>query len=364
MRAEAAWAGIAPPYCDLIEQAASELLQRPQRLGDLVRCAAALFGPDDWDAAVWQDTPRDRSAGECFFLILPLLQRLALMRAEYAARAIPDPVLHDTLSDLQLWIETHLERNGYPAFSTIAWLREHVRCKIFRLGRLQFQPAVNTLPFVVLAHRQRDELCVVVHGSHRVAANGVFADSEGAANPVFETGFKEEAGEVRLAHRVRPDGLIAADPTRFEPGAWERRLAPGDPVLALHIPAGEPLAFDACRASFQAADSFFTRYFPDLPTARGTTCGSWLFYPGLCDILPATANIVRFQRAFLRVPLPGATTFQVYERAFSPYGRAVKREQLSTTLQRRLFDHIAAGNVPISAGALLPAPLGNWGDPQ
>lgn len=361
VRTEAAWAGIAPPFCDLIERAAGELLQRPERLDDLVRCADALCGAGGWDGAAWRDTPRDDSAGERFFFILPLLQHLAPMRAAYAARGIPDDVLRDTLSDFQIWIDTNRARTGSPGFREAGWLREHVRCRLYRLGRLQFQPSVSAMPFVVLAHRRRGEVCVVVRGAFRVTADGRFADSEGASGPVLETVFREEAGEIRLAHRVRSDGFIAAEPTAFEPGGWEPRLAPGDPVLALHIPAGEPLAFDACRESFRKADAFFPRHFADLPAPRGVTCGSWLFYPGFCDILPATSNIVRFQRAFLRVPVPGATADQTYERAFSPHGRSVTRGQLATTLQRRLFDHIAEGHVPVNAGALFPAPLGNWG---
>ena len=109
------------------------------------------------------------------------------------------------------------------------------------------------------------------------------------------------------------------------------------------------------------AASFYPRHFPERATARAVVCGSWLFNPGLCDILPGTSNLVRFQRAFLRVPLPGATAGQTYERAFAPHGRAIRREQLATTQQRRLFDHIAAGHVPIGAGGIFPAPIDAWG---
>ena len=361
LRAAAAGAGIAADDGERIARAARELLASPDRLADLVRCATTLFSADGWNAADWKDTPRDDSAGEQFFLLLPLLQHLATMRADYAARGIPDEVLQATLADFPLWIDTHHQRTGHRGFREIGWLREHVACRVIRLGRLQFQPATYSMPFVVLAHGQSGELRIAACGGRCATASGVFADSEGAAGPAFELTFEEADGEIRKAHLVQAGGAIATEPTAFEPGVWERRLSPGDPALALHIPAGAPLAFDDCRASFQMADAFYPRHFADLPAPRAAICSSWLFYPGLADTLPATSNIVRFQRAFLRVPLPGATANQTYERAFSPHGRAVTREQLATSLQRRLFEHIAAGHVPLSTGAIFLPPLSDWG---
>ncbi len=361
LRSEAAWAGIHPAACDLIVQAAGDLLQRPERLADLARCATTLFHPNAWQPKAWKDVPRDGTAGERFFLILPLLQHLAQARAFYAAHAIPNTVLRDTLSDFQIWIDTHQQRTGLPGFREAGWMREHVCGRVILLGRLQFQPSTFGMPFVVLAHRQRGDPCVAARGGHRVTATGVYADSEGAAGPFIELTDVEEQGEIRQAHRVQPDGHIASRPTTFAPGEWERRLAAGDPVLNLHIPAGAPLAFAACRDSFVRAGAFFPRHFPERAAPRAVVCSSWLFYPGLCDVLPDTSNIVRFQRAFLRVPLPGATAGQTYERAFAPYGRAIRREQLATTLQQRLFAHIEAGHVPLVAGGIFLAPLEAWG---
>lgn len=361
LRAEAAGAGINPASCDLVVQAAGDLLRRPERLADLARCAAALFTPGAWREEEWKDVPRDGTLGERFFLILPLLQRLAQARAFYAVHSIPETVLRDTLADFQIWIDTNQQRTGSPGFREVGWIREHVCGRVIRLGRLQFQPSAFSMPFVVLAHRQRRETCVAACGGHRITATGVFADSEGAAGPFIDLEYAEEGGEIRQAHLVRPDGTIAPRPTAITPGEWERQLSAGDPVLNLHIPAGAPLDFDACRDSFTRAAAFYPRHFPESAAPRAVVCGSWLFNPGLCDILPATSNIVRFQRAFLRVPLPGATAGQTYERVFSPHARAVRREQLATSLQRRLFDHIAAGHVPLGAGGIFPAPLGEWG---
>ena len=125
-----------------------------------------------------------------------------------------------------------------------------------------------------------------------------------------------------------PNGYIATRPTQFAAGEWLRAIYPREPALALHIPAGEPLCFEACCDAFRQAATFFPRYFPDHPAYRAVTCSSWLFYPGLRDVLPPDANIVRFQRAFLCFPVTAATAHQAWERAFEPYGAAIRPDQL------------------------------------
>ncbi len=358
---DAAWCGIGSEFCKMITDAAQALLQRPDRLADLARCANSLFGPSEWEPAAWKDTPRDNSLGERFFLLLPHLQRLTHIRHEYSTRGIPDYVLRDTLADIPIWIETHRQRTGLPGFQEAGWMRLHFQLNLIRLGRLQFQPTTYNGTFVALRHRHTGSTCIVARGERTITQQGIFANSEGASGTVIELTYTEVDGEIRRAHVVQPNGTLALIPTDFEPGCWERQLTRGDAILALHIPAGERLLFSACQDSFRQAAAFFPRYFSENPTPRAVTCSSWLFYPGLGDILPADANIVRFQRAFHRFPVPGATAAQTYERAFSPFGKAITKEQLKGTLQQRLFDHIQAGHVPITAGGLVLAPFENWG---
>lgn len=358
---DATWCNINPMYRKMIAEAARELLQQPERLADLVRYGKALFGPNQWNPNEWKDIPRNNSLGERFFLLLPLLQHLTITRQWYAARGIPENILRDTLADIQIWIETDKQKIGLARFTTAGWLREDFCGRVIRLGRLQFQPTTFQNPFIALAHRQSGKIAVVACGNRSITQQGIFADSEGASDKTLTLVYSEVADEVRRAHLVQRNGTIALTPTDFSPGCWEKKLTAGDSVLALHIPAGESLNVDACRDSFQQAATFFPRYFSTIPTPRAVTCNSWLFYPELCDILPSDANIVRFQKAFLCFPSPGANANQTYERVFAPYGRAITREKLKSTLQHRLFDHIEAGHVPISGNGLILPPFENWG---
>jgi hypothetical protein len=79
-----------------------------------------------------------------------------------------------------------------------------------------------------------------------------------------------------------------------------------------------------------------------------------LLYPDFQEILPPDSNIVGFQKMFHLFPLRGMDDAQFYERAFVPDGRAVTRDKLKTRLQFALFDHIAAGHVPLEGGGVIP----------
>ncbi len=71
----------------------------------------------------------------------------------------------------------------------------------------------------------------------------------------------------------------------------------GEPVLDVHIPAGEPLARTACLASFSQAAAFFADQ-----SWRGFYCASWLLAPRLPEVLPAVSNIRDFQQLFVPIP--------------------------------------------------------------
>lgn len=360
LRRDVEWCGIEPKYCDEILAGAVELLSQRERLGELELTAKAMFSAASWGTDPIRDALRDESLGERFFLIYPLLQRLEELRDWYQVRGIPESVLRHTLYDFQLWIETQHQRTGLSGFREAGWLRNHFLGRVFRLGRLQFEPTMYTYPFVPLVHCKSGEVRIVAKGGAAITAGGVFADSEGATEPFIDLIYEEVAGEVRRGHAVAANGYIEPVPSDFAAGQWRKGLNWGDTVLSLHIPAGEPLDFTACRESFRLAADFFPSYFPGLPVPRAVACGSWLFYQGLCDILPAESNIVRFQKLFYRFPMRSATSSQTYERAFAGYARPIKAEQLKTTLERRLYDHINEDNIPLAACGMILAPFDDF----
>jgi hypothetical protein len=125
----------------------------------------------------------------------------------------------------------------------------------------------------------------------------------------------------------------------------EDPLRVGDPVLEVHIPAGEPLRAEACGESFsEARQVFATREW------RGFTCKSWLLATRLTEVLPATSNILAFQRLFQ--PLPCAMDDrQTIERVFGTWPLDPLQAPRSTALQRAILDFYGrGGRLPGGAG--------------
>ncbi len=96
-------------------------------------------------------------------------------------------------------------------------------------------------------------------------------------------------GRVYGAWHVMPPGVALAD---------------GAPLLDIHIPAGEPLDPAACTDSIRRAVAFFPKHYPEIAW-QAVSCCAWLLDPTFRKILPATANLVRFQDLFHVAAMPG-----------------------------------------------------------
>lgn len=135
-------------------------------------------------------------------------------------------------------------------------------------------------------------------------------------------------------------------------------LAPGEPVLDLHVPEDGPLDPDACERSLAWAADFFPRCFP-AERYRATTLLSWLLAPALRDYLAPTSNILRFQRRFtplpLSTPIPGAVFKFVFRHPTeTPSPDALATLPQRTAVERAIVAHVRAGGTwDAHAGYLL-----------
>lgn len=76
-------------------------------------------------------------------MLLYLFSRFALdVYEEYRIRGISDEIYFDTFSDIRIWSEVCYRDHGEYGIEEYGWLQEHVRLRLFRLGRLQFQPSI------------------------------------------------------------------------------------------------------------------------------------------------------------------------------------------------------------------------------
>lgn len=62
------------------------------------------------------------------------------LKERYDALGIPEQVYWDGLKDLAIWAEDYWEKHGVPGIAEWGWVATTLTMKVFRLGRLQFEP--------------------------------------------------------------------------------------------------------------------------------------------------------------------------------------------------------------------------------
>jgi hypothetical protein len=160
--------------------------------------------------------------------------------------------------------------------------------------------------FVVFRNRADRRVILLSEAGRIFRADGNVDGSNGINDEKGRwTAELTRSGGVIRGNPISEYALAVRQPVELAEAEWQQVLASGDPVLDMHIPAGEPLAEDACRESFRRALEFWPRHFPELPPAKGFVIHAWLLDPGLRQVLPPTANLVRFQKLFHVYPVWG-----------------------------------------------------------
>ena len=66
---------------------------------------------------------------------IPALQRT------YDALGIPEDIFRDNLKDLTIWTQDYWDKHQKPGFAEWEWVSNTFFLKVFRIGRLQFEPS-------------------------------------------------------------------------------------------------------------------------------------------------------------------------------------------------------------------------------
>lgn len=295
--------------------------------------------------------PRWGEAGRLLWALV-LVGGVEQTRALHASRGIGADVTRATLGDYLLWMEEYRTRHGTWGLEAIDWLTRHAQGGIFRLGRLQFEPAVSAQPVVVYRHRGGERVLLAADQTP-LRPDGQCADAEGGNGEEGWVARLHQVDGVVVGHPITPAGVVGRDQVRLDAADWRREMGPGDRVLAVHIPAGEPMGEEACRAAFTAAVGFFADH-GDAPVPRAFACDSWLLEPQLASLLPAASNIVRFQSWWRLHPVRRASSAQTLERVF---GHGTGIDDLATvpqrsSLQRAVVGHFRDGGTLRNGGGL------------
>ena len=94
------------------------------------------------------------------FILAVVLECLKHTKQEYDRIGIDEKVFYDTMSDIKIWCEN----NGNEGLLNINWIKLHLSCQLFRLGRLQYQFYIcnnETLNYGLLPFEKGEKLIYV-----------------------------------------------------------------------------------------------------------------------------------------------------------------------------------------------------------
>lgn len=119
-------------------------------------------------------------------------------------------------------------------------------------------------------------------------------------------------------------------------------LSYGETVMYIHIPQGEKLLFEDCRASMNMAREFFKTYFPDF-AYRYFFCESWLLFNGNSSFMSADSNIMKFSSLF-QIVYSDFDDTQAIERIFGKAESNIDNYPEKTSLQKAAKKYMRDGN--------------------
>lgn len=109
----------------------------------------------------------------------------ARLKERYDALGIPEQVFWDGMKDMAIWAEDYYDKNGVPGFAEWGWVAATLSMKVFRLGRLQFEP-------------MQLDTAIVCNGQ-------TYPEGTAALNVHIPAGQPLDAGEVQAAMEYAPE---------------------------------------------------------------------------------------------------------------------------------------------------------------
>ncbi|MFK7693195.1 glycoside hydrolase domain-containing protein [Paenibacillus sp. HJGM_3] len=275
----------------------------------------------------------------------------------YNKLGVSTKIAMETLAFGGLYTRDYYKRYGRWGLSELGWLRHHVHARIFRLGRLVFNPVIFHWPFLTVRNRATGAMVTLCDGDVRYRGDGLPDGTNNRREPDAWRPILQRSDSLLAGHPVTPEGIVQQEPIELDPKEWEEVLAKGDPVVDVHIPSGSKLSEAECEEAYEQAYTFFAHYFPSVPF-RAFICKSWIMDPALARILPPESKLVKFQRRFDPLPVIGDER-QTYDLVFEQPDIDLSTFTPVTSLQRAIIDYVKRGNLMRSSAGFTLWPQTN-----
>lgn len=336
---------------DVYKKAAVEVAAREDLSRFLMLICIALedeeYAKEDLDAFKEPHSdPSVPSLGLDMLTGLALCSQMPRCYARLKQRNLPEEIIRDAMAAPEVTVERYRQRyGGVPGFDQLAWYQRTAHGKLLRIGRLEIQIPATYQGFACVFENEQGEYALLAHNCqlHRdgfaLGARG-FEDTFGAWVADIE-----ETPDTWRGHPYDHRGYVLRDKISLDKGAWRKILSKGDPVVALHIPAGGNFDPQTIDDSLEKIREFLRTYYSDYPY-QAFACNSWLMNPKLTELLGENSNISNFCRRFMPVTrkLDGQDVFAF---VFLQKDGEVNLNALpeDTSLRRRLKQYYLDGGI-------------------
>ena len=339
------WCGFTHAHENILIETAREITRSPALCRLARHCKWCLFdNPKPYELSGWPtlDISLGKRAGH--FYLLVALGMVPHVREYHAKLGIPEEITRGTCGQIREFCDIYQQdQSGFAGlpFRRVSWLRHYVREPYFRVGRLEYWLKPNPVPPLVYRSTKSGQVIALAWEGAKLTPEGVICSDE-SNDEWWQSTYSETDQEV-TGYPISPAAKVLRERIRLPRSEWQPVLAPGSPVLQVHIPSGDPLTPAAALASKTDAVAFFERHFPDVtPCAFVST--SWLFSDLLESMLSATSNVVRYLQELYLFPVgsgkhSGLSFIFPHDLPFNPETASRK-----TALQRAILDHLTDGH--------------------
>ena len=242
-----------------------------------------------------------------------------------------------TRKQLKKYAET-----GDISFDDYPWDMNFYCCQIFFLDRFYFIPYRWGGSPEAWRNTETGEVTALWHAGVRIRRDGQIDGVNGIHDPEAFTTVFRETNDTVTGNRVLPEGLVSPEVVTLDKKTWRKALGDDDYLLALHIPGGEGYTPERVKSSCEKALAFYDRYYPEYHYI-GFWSESWLYDPGLREIVKPDRNIVRVQKQFYCYPVEEGDrmiSLEVLGDENADYRKLTPRN----SLERGMFDVWARGD--------------------
>ena len=237
-----------------------------------------------------------------FLPFLCLVPSIVRTHEDLTRRGVPADVVAATVGQYEECLFVYKERFDDLGLNKRYFdhLQGYVDLKYMNVGRLRY--AFTSLKNVYLLKNKKSGKRVAFLENSPMNDLGMHRDTPPLREGGFDAFFREE-GDFYVGTPVGENGRCKSEIVHLPKTEWEILLRPGDTVLDAHIPGHAPLSEELCAASYARARKLFAKHFPEI-NAKGFHCRSWTMSPELCEVVKPGSNLLTFQSAYWRYPVP------------------------------------------------------------